>query len=224
VRDSDAMERAFLLVSGEAEFEWKGAGRRIKRESCFDENPSCLHVSSGLPVAIRCLRSGTEIAVMRTMNEKTFAPKCYAPEECRSEERGKGTLKETSTRIVRTIFDTTNARDANLVLGEVITFPGKWSSYPPHHHPQPEIYYYKFFPENGFGHAELGEDVYKVKNNDAVLIHENLTHSQAAAPGYAMYYIWVVRHLENNPYVNPTFVPEHAWVMDGNAVIWPDRK
>ena len=120
--------------------------------------------------------------------------------------------------------NTINAKDSNLVLGEVIDFPGKWSSYPPHHHPQPEIYFYKFLPENGFGHAELGEDVYKVRNNDAILIHENLTHPQVAAPGYAMYYIWVIRHLENNQYVNPIFVPEHAWVMEKDAAIWPGKK
>ncbi len=224
IEDPENKERAFLLISGEADFEWGGAAKRIKRDSCFDEAPSCLHVCSGVKVRIGCVRNDTEIAVIKTLNEKMLHSRFYSPDECRSEERGKGTLKETSTRIVRTIFDASNARDSRLVLGEVVDFPGKWSSYPPHHHPQPEIYFYKFFPENGFGHSELGEDVYKVRNNDAILIHENLTHSQVAAPGYAMYYIWVIRHLENNRYVNPTFVPEHAWVMEKDAVIWPDKK
>ena len=63
-------------------------------------------------------------------------------------------------RLVRTIFDRTNADpNAELVLGEVITLPGRWSSYPPHHHPQPEIYHYRFTHPQGYGHAELGEDV-----------------------------------------------------------------
>lgn len=224
IGDDDKKERAFLLLKGEADLEWEGAAKRIKRDSCFDEGPFCLHVSCGVPVSIHCVRKDTEIAVIKTMNERGFPSKLYGPDECRIEERGKGTLKETSTRIVRTIFDASNARDSNLVLGEVVDFPGRWSSYPPHHHPQPEIYFYKFLPEKGFGYSELGEDVFKLRNNDAILIHENLTHCQVSAPGYAMYYIWVIRHLENNRYVNPTFVPEHTWVMDRDAVIWPDKK
>ena len=34
-------------------------------------------------------------------------------------------MRETSTRIVRALFDKTNAPYANLVVGEVIGFPGK---------------------------------------------------------------------------------------------------
>jgi len=133
-------------------------------------------------------------------------------------------MKETSTRIVRTIFDLRNAPDARLVLGEVIGFPGKWSSYPPHHHPQPEIYYYKTNPENGFGYAELGDDVVKVKQNDAVLIAPGLTHPQCTAPGYALWYLWVIRHLDDQPYITPVFVPEHLWVLEKDARIWPEGK
>ena len=38
-----------------------------------------------------------------------------------------------------------------MVLGEVLNLPGKWSSYPPHHHPQPEVYFYRFDYPDGFG-------------------------------------------------------------------------
>ena len=117
--------------------------------------------------------------------------------------RGAGTMHETSTRIVRTIFDYTNAPYANLVLGEVIGFPGKWSSYPPHHHPQPEIYYYKNNPENGFGYAEVGETVYKVHNGDTVCIPAGMTHPQCTPPGYALWYLWAIRHLDGCPYAQP---------------------
>lgn len=216
-------ERAYLLIKGEVEFIWADQKVRAKRSSCFDENPWCLHVPPKTEITINSLSDNTEIAYQATDNNNTFEPKLYTPVECRSEERGKGTMRETSTRIVRTIFDKTNTDKANLVLGEVIDYPGKWSSYPPHHHPQPEIYYYKFNPENGFGYAELGEDVVKVRNNDTVLIHEGLTHPQATAPGYAMYYLWVIRHLDNNPYITPTFVEEHNWVMDKDAKYWPEK-
>jgi len=222
-QDKLPKERAYLLIQGEVLFEWEGRKAVAKRGSCFDENPWCLHVTSGTEVRIISLKNNTEIAVQSTDNKKAFPSKLYTPEDCRSEERGKGTMGETSTRLVRTIFDTTNASDSNLVLGEVIDFPGKWSSYPPHHHPQPEIYFYKFFPENGYGHAEVGEEVYKIKNNDTVLITEGLVHPQTTAPGYAMYYLWVIRHLDDNPYIQPNFVDEHLWVTKAGAKIWPEK-
>ncbi|MHB1394053.1 MAG: 5-deoxy-glucuronate isomerase [Clostridia bacterium] len=221
--NQDAKERAYLLISGEVVYKWLDKEVCARRKNCFDQEPWCLHVPTGVDIRITSLSKDTELAVMKTENEKSFEARLFTPEECRSEQRGKGTMKETSTRTVRTIFDITNAEDSKLVLGEVIDHPGKWSSYPPHHHPQPEIYFYKFLPQNGFGYAELGEEVYKVRNNDTVKITEGMTHPQATAPGYAMYYLWVIRHLENNPYVQPTFVPEHLWVTKENAKIWPDK-
>jgi 5-deoxy-glucuronate isomerase len=38
-----------------------------------------------------------------------------------------------------------------------------------------------------------------------------------------MYYLWVIRHLEGNPYIEPTFLPEHLWITKEDAVIWPDK-
>ena len=63
----------------------------------------------------------------------------------------------------------------------------------------------------------------KLRQNDTVKILNSVTHPQITAPGYAMYYLWVIRHLDGNPYITPTFVPEHLWVTDPNAKIWPDK-
>ncbi|MHB8073245.1 5-deoxy-glucuronate isomerase [Desulfosporosinus fructosivorans] len=220
--DTEPKERAYLLVQGEVSFEWEGNKETAKRKSCFDENPWVLHVPQGVQVKITGLAE-TEICVTKTTNERSFPAKLYTADECVSEERGKGTMRETSTRIVRTAFDHSNASYSNLVVGEVIDYPGKWSSYPPHYHPQPEIYFYKFNPENGYGFCELGEEVVKLKNNDTVKILDNVTHPQTTAPGYAMYYVWIIRHLDGNPYISPTFVPEHLWVTEPDAKIWPDK-
>lgn len=222
----DAKETAFLLISGEVTLKWQGNEKTIKRNSCFDDDPWVLHVPKGVKVTATGVSEDTEINITKTTNDRVFDSKLYTPAECASEERGKGTLREASTRIVRTVFDYSNADYSNLVVGEVIDYPGKWSSYPPHYHPQPEIYFYKFNPENGFGYAELGENVVKVKNNDTVKILNCATHPQATAPGYAMYYIWVIRHIDGNPYASPkypVFIPEHLWTTDKNAKIWPDK-
>ena len=222
-KSSELKERAYLLVQGEVTFKWEDYKVAAKRANCFDEDPWVLHVPQGVEVTITGLSEDSELAVTKTTNEKIFKSKLYTQEECRSEERGKGTMKEASTRTVRTVFDYSNAKDSNLVVGEVIDHPGKWSSYPPHYHPQPEIYYYKFNPENGYGFSELGEDVVKLRQNDTVKILCNATHPQATAPGYAMYYLWVIRHIDGNPYITPTFVPEHLWVTEPDAKIWPDK-
>lgn len=219
-----ALERAFLLIEGSVRFEWgNGEVAQASRSSCFDEDPWALHVPPGVKVRITGLAPHSEISCHAAENEQSFEAHLYLPAECRSEERGKGTLQETSTRIVRTIFDDSNAPYSNLVLGEVIDFPGKWSSYPPHHHRQPEIYYYRFNPPQGFGYSELGEEVVKTRHNSTVLIKPGMTHPQSTAPGYAMWYLWVIRHLKDDRYIVPTFVPEHKWVMEEGAVVWPDK-
>lgn len=222
--NSEDKERAYLLIQGEITLEWGNNEKIVRRDSFLDEGPWCLHLPAGETVKITGLSDEAEISVTKTYNERLFNSKLYSPEECRVEEFGKGTVVgETSTRIVRTVFDYSTADYANLVVGEVINFPGKWSSYPPHHHPQPEIYFYKFYPEQGFGYSECGEEVFKVRNNDTAVITNNATHSQVAAPGYAMYYIWVIRNLENNPFDERIFIPEHKWVLEKDAKVWPEK-
>ncbi len=218
--EEQELERAYLLISGDVTLEWDGNSKTVQRENCFDYSPWVLHVPKGVKVTFTA-NGETEFTVHRTDNERDFASKLYTPEECASEQRGKGTMRETSTRIVRTVFDYSNAPYSNLVVGEVIGYPGKWSSYPPHDHPQPEIYFYRFLPENGYGFAELSEDVVKTHNNSTVFITNCETHPQTTAPGYAMWYLWVIRHLDGNPYITPRFVPEHTWVTDKDAKIWP---
>ena len=225
--EGPGLEKAVLLVYGEAEFAWNGQTHTENRPNCFDVPPTALHADREGAIRVTCLSDEAEINILRTDNEKAFGTKLYLPEDTPDEFRGAGLMRETSTRIVRTIFDYTNAPDANLVLGEVIGFPGKWSSYPPHHHPQPEIYYYKTNPENGFGYGELGDEVVKVQNNDTVFIAPGLTHPHCTAPGYARWYLWAIRHLDGQPYKNPecpVFLPEHLWVMEPDAHYWGDKK
>ena len=60
----------------------------------------------------------------------------------------------------------------------------------------------------------------KVRQYDTVKIPAGLDHAQCAAPGYGMYYSWVVRHLPGNPYTVPEFTAEHAWTMAPDADFW----
>ncbi len=56
------------------------------------------------------------------------------------------------------------------------------------------------------------------------MITDNMTHPQAAAPGYAMYYLWAIRHLPQEPYLEPKDdSPSHTWMLEKDAKIWPNR-
>ena len=132
---------------------------------------------------------------------------------------GAGDVEAVLSRV--SLFDeSASCLQVELVLGEVVTFPGGWASYPPHHHPQPEIYHYRFTAPQGYGHAELGEQVVKVRQYDSICIPAGNDHAQCAAPGYGMYYSWVIRHLPGLPYTVPEFTPEHAWTMAPGAQFW----
>ncbi|PIE04870.1 MAG: 5-deoxyglucuronate isomerase [Spirochaetales bacterium] len=225
-KDNDEQkERAWLLIKGELRFEWDGKSAEVKRLSCFEESPAVLHVPKGCKVTITAL-ADSEIAVEKKTNPKDFPSKLYRPEDVRSDIFGSGIMHDAAKRTVRTVFDGEINPHSNMVMGEVINHPGRWSSYPPHTHPQPEIYHYRFFPEKGFGASFLNEDVFQVKNGDTCLIQGGKSHSQVAGAGYAMYYIWMIPHLRDDRWLPTTryFTAEHEWLNDKNVEIWPERK
>ncbi len=208
-------EGALLLMKGELTFVLpEPEGRAVVgRESLFDDEPICLHYPKGFPLRLEAL-TDVELCYVGATNDAAFEAILYdGTNMLENEHRGKGELNDTAYRIVRTIFDIRNRPECKLVLGEVINFPGRWSSYPPHHHPQPELYHYRFDKPQGYGHGELGDTVLKIRQYDTLEILDNKDHSQCAAPGYAMYYIWAIRHLPGEPYTVPEFTEEHTWML-----------
>lgn len=213
-------ETALLLMDGRVEGRLGGIRFELARASLFDDSPACLHAPAGTPLEIRA-RTAAEFTVYGCANGKAFAPRVFRPRDVADERRGEGQVGGRCLRLVRTIFDGRNSPpEVELVLGEVVTLPGGWSSYPPHHHAQPEIYHYRFTHPQGFGHAELGERVFKVRQFDTIRIPAGDDHAQCAAPGYGMYYSWVIRHLPGLPYTVPEFTPEHTWTLQPGAKIW----
>lgn len=220
VSKTTSQESAWLLMQGSATGHAGGLRFSFQRDSLFDESSSCFHVAAGTPIEFKC-DVDTEFTVYSCRNSKPFEPRVFEPSDVANEPRGKGQVNDKCLRYVRTIFDGSNSDpNTELVLGEVITFQGAWSSYPPHHHPQPEIYHYRFTEPQGYGHGELGDTVLKVKNFDTVKILDLNDHAQCAAPGYGMYYSWVIRHLPDERYTVPEFTEEHAWIMDPESKYW----
>lgn len=220
IREEHAKESAWVLIDGSAELTADKRSHLIERHSLFDEPPTVLHVGPKTHVAIRAGSGGVEFAVVRTSNDRSFAPLLLRPADLKPEYRGAGLVQGACLRNVRLIFDRSTRPESNLVVGEVVNYPGRWSSYPPHHHDQPEIYHYRFTRPEGYGHAELGDDVLKVRDGDTVLIPPGLDHAQVSAPGYGMYYLWMIRHLPGNPYTGFTFAEEHKWTLDPSQQGW----
>ena len=213
VAERTARETAWLLLSGDCEVTCGGLHARVTRRSLFDETPWTLHAASGSEVTFRA-HGATEWAVLEASNPSAFAPRLFRPDECARETRGKGLAQGACEREVRLVFDQSLRPESALVLGEVVNHPGKWSSYPPHAHPQSEVYHYRFDAPQGYGHAECGDRVFRVRSGHTLKIPGGRAHAQVSAPGYAMWYLWAVRHLPHAPYTGFVTDPEHAWVLD----------
>ncbi|MCH5190620.1 MAG: 5-deoxy-glucuronate isomerase [Oscillospiraceae bacterium] len=207
-------ETAVLLIAGEVEYAFDGKTENAVRRTQFTDKPYCLHFSKG-KTAVVTAKADSKILIQQTDNGKDFGYVWYTPENVILQEFGKSQWDGTAHRQVLTLFDYENAPYSNMVLGEVIHKPGCWSSYPPHYHPQPEVYYYEFDKPQGFGVGFNGDDCYKVENEGVLCITPMKTHQQVAAPGYSMCYVWMIRHLDGDPWRKTRIdAPEHKWLLD----------
>jgi 5-deoxy-glucuronate isomerase len=111
-----------------------------------------------------------------------------------------------------------------LVVIEVYTPGGNWSSYPPHKHDVDnppvevdldEIYYYRMRDPQGYALQNLytppesRDSVIKVHNGDAVLIRDGY-HPVVAGPGYDTYYLNFLAGSSRAMAV--TEDPDHVWL------------
>jgi 5-deoxy-glucuronate isomerase len=222
-REWHIKESIWVLLDGDAEVRFGDAAVPVSRRSLFEEPPTVLHLGPETWAEIRPRSARVEWAVLRATCASRFTPRLYPPEEVATEDRGRGLAQGACVRVVRTVLDHERSPESGLVVGEVVTYPGRWSSYPPHAHRQPELYHYRFTLPQGYGHAELGDEVLKVRPFDTVKIMGGKTHAQVAAPGYGMWYLWAVRHLREHPYTGFDTAPEHSWMLDPRSQGWEPR-
>jgi 5-deoxy-glucuronate isomerase len=190
------IEIACLLLEGEAIFHWEGQSVKAIRRNPFQDEAYCLHTGPGVPFSIQAV-TPRDVMVQHAGN--------------------KNELLGTMRREIKTFFDYESAPWSQMVLGEVLNFPGKWSSYPPHHHPQPEVYFHRFDKPLGFGASFANGEVHVSRQNGLTVILDGF-HSQTAAPGYAMCYMWGIRHLPGNPWQKTRIDdPGHEWLWKADA-------
>jgi 5-deoxy-glucuronate isomerase len=205
-------ETAILLLSGTVEFSWQGNSVLAKRADSFADRPWCLHIPNGMMASVTSV-TNAELFVSSAANDRSFRSVMYAPENITCAEAGMEDLQGTARRDIRTVFDFASAPHSNLVVGEVVGYPGRWSSYPPHHHAQPELYFFRFDKPQGFGACFIGDEAFTTKHLSYAAIPGGLAHPQAAAPGYMLHYVWVIRHLDGNPWkAERRILPEHEWM------------
>ena len=115
-----------------------------------------------------------------------------------TETRGEGT----NTRYIHNILPETEPAD-NLLVVEVYTPGGNWSSYPPHKHDSSKIpvesqleetYYHRLNPHQGFAFQKVYTDDFDldetmaVYDGDVVLVPKGY-HPVGAPHGYDLYYL-----------------------------------
>ncbi len=221
--DPTNLEKVVILLSGEIEVSYNSKKVKVQRDNCFDDNLWCLNTDKNTPYEILGIGENSEIAIIRTENDKSFEGAVYEKEKVTNEVRGADTMMDAGRRIVRTAMDVRLTPHSNIMFGEDVHIPGRWAGFPSHHHRQPEIYFYKFWPEDGFGLLRHGDDAILLEQNDTVKIMPNYVHPQVAAPGYAMYFLWMIRHLPGDPYIKPTFEEKYLWTEKADAKYWPEN-
>jgi 5-deoxy-glucuronate isomerase len=144
----------------------------------------------------------------------------------RADQRVAEAGKENWSRTIRTILGPGD--DAGrLIVGETVSPSGNWSSYPPHKHDRQappeevaleEVYFYRLRPKDGFGvqivYGDGRERAIVVHDGDVVAIPSGY-HPVVAAPGYELYYLWVMAGAGRE--LSPYFDPRHAWVQAEDA-------
>lgn len=192
------------------------------RESVFDDRPpAAVYVPPGEDIHI-VAESDAEVAICTAPSGGGRQVRLIDPETVSQDERGEGT----NTRFVRNILPETEDADS-LLIAEVITPGGHWSSYPPHKHDTDNIpeesaleetYYHRVNPPQGFVLQRVYTDDRSIDetmaagDRDVVMVPEGY-HPVGAPHGYDSYYLNVMAGPRRIWIFNND--PEHEWIVEG---------
>jgi len=150
-----------------------------------------------------------------------FPAKVVTPEEVRLEIRGAANMTRRVHHVIAPDFPA-----EKLMVVEVITPSGNWSSYPPHKHDAhspphehalEEIYYYRISRPEGFALQRVYtqdrsiDETLTLVDGDLVLVRQGF-HPVVAAPGCEVYYLNALAGSGRS--MASTDDPSHAWIRD----------
>jgi 5-deoxy-glucuronate isomerase len=216
-----AREFCLVVLSGRVRVaaESFASGVIGERADVFSGSPWSVYLPPRVTARVTA-EDAAEIALCSAPAEGRFKPRVIKPAEVETAERGKGA----NLRHIRNILSETSEAESLLVV-EVVTPPGHWSSYPPHKHDQDDLpreslleetYYHRLNPPQGFGVQRVYTDdrsldeTMTVTDRDVVLVPKGY-HPCAAAHGYDLYYL--------NVMAGPKRIwrfhndPAHEWLM-----------
>jgi 5-deoxy-glucuronate isomerase len=221
-KETGNQEACVVLLSGRAnistkEKQWENIGKRM---TVFEKIPPfSVYVSSDDNFKVDAL-TDLEIAVCLAPGKGSYEARLITPEDVGVEIRGTGNME----RLIHNILPEQKPADSLLVV-EVYTPEGHWSSYPPHKHDQnnlpeesylEETYYYRVNPDHGFAIQRVYTDdltlneTLTVNNGDAVLVPKGY-HPVSAPPGYEVYYLNVMAGpIRTWKFKND---PNHEWLF-----------
>ncbi len=215
-------EVILVLVEGKAQVSAGGTdlGKLGERMDVFERTPpACVYVPNGSDWSVAATTDCT-LAVCSAPGHGKHDVQVIGPTGITLEERGTGTNQRFISNIAMEGRDVADS----LLVTEVFTPTGHWSSYPPHRHDEDdfpnmtyleETYYHRLKPSQGFGiqrvFTEDGslDETMSVANHDVVLVPKG--HHPCAAPyGYEMYYLNVMA----GPIRKWRFKnhPDHDWI------------
>jgi 5-deoxy-glucuronate isomerase len=220
-------EVVLVLIDGKAEITAgkQNFGTLGQRMSVFEKTrPWSVYVPNASDWSARAATACT-LAVCSAPGRGGHKARVIAPEDITPVTRGKGA----NTRHVHPIaMEDADIADSLLVV-EVYTPDGNWSSYPSHRHDEDdfpaitlleETYYHRLNPPQGFGfHRVYTEDgsldeVMTVRDGDVVLVPRG-HHPYGSAYGYETYYLNVMAGpLRKWRFKND---PAHDWIARRDA-------
>jgi 5-deoxy-glucuronate isomerase len=220
---SAGREHCLVVLAGTVDVQagedsWSGVGGRADP---FDGLPHAVYAPAGVPLEVTARSDGAEFALASApgRNAERRRPVLIGPEDIEVEVRGSGPFER---RIHPILMDGRPAE--SLLVVEVLTPAGHWSSFPPHKHDRDdppketlleETYYHRIKPSQGFGlqrvyteDGSLDESV-GFGDGDVVLVPRGY-HTVSAPPGYDLYYLNVMA----GPVRRWAMVddPAHAWL------------
>ncbi|PYY12733.1 MAG: 5-deoxy-glucuronate isomerase [Acidobacteria bacterium] len=194
-------EAALVILGGKLTVDWgEGPDEIGGRKTVFSGYPHAVYLPSHTPFEVSAITS-CEFADCRTPSSARLSPRVIRPADCREEIRGGGNCTRQIVDVIRPEFPADK-----LLICEVYTPSGNWSSYPPHkhdvHNPPLEVdldetYYYRISKPEGYAFQRLydaagtRDDTLTVVDGDLVLIKDGY-HPVVAAHGYDVYYLNVL--------------------------------
>ena len=212
-------EVAIVLLGGKCVADWGEGHHRIgERAHIFDGLPYAIYLPAESRAQLRA-ETECEIAECRVPSSARLKPQLISPKDVKTSLRGGGNASRQIVDVMPPDFPADK-----LMVVEVYTPSGNWSSYPPHKHDVhdpptevdlDEIYYYRIDRPGGYAHQRLytrnGERdlTLTVRNGDVVLVRDGY-HPVVAGHGYNVYYLNCLAGSAR--LLSTTEDPDHTWV------------